>query len=77
MPMPYRIIKRVNTIRLREKQGHTSWFIKRSKEPYKWTDFIPEDDLHFQGLLEEDETPFPDISAELPGVPLEEEEHDF
>ena len=31
----------------------------------------------FQGLLKDDKAPFPDISAELPGVPLEEEESDF
>jgi hypothetical protein len=40
-------------------------------------DFVPEDALKFQGLLEDDEAPFPDISAELPGVPLEDEEYDF
>ena len=43
------------------------------KEPYEWTDSVPEDDPNFQGLLEDDEAPFPDISAELPGVPLEED----
>jgi hypothetical protein len=47
------------------------------KEPYKWTDFVPEDGPDFQGLLEEDEAPFPDISAELSGVPLEEKKYDF
>ncbi len=36
-------------------------------------DTVPKDDPEFQGLLEED-APFPDISAELPGVILEEEE---
>ncbi len=35
MPMPDRIIKRVNQIGLREKQGQTFWFLNRSKEPYK------------------------------------------
>ncbi len=44
-----------------------------TKEPYEWTDTIPEDDPEFRGLLEE-EAPFPDVSAELPGVILEEEE---
>ena len=39
---------------------------------------MPEDDPEFQGLLEnEDEGPFPDVSAELPGVVLESEERDF
>ena len=58
---------------MREKHGQTFQFLNRSKEPYEWTDIIPEDDLEFQGLLEE-EAPFPDVSAELPGVILEEEE---
>ena len=73
MPMPDRVIKRVNTIGLQEKQGRTFRFTNRSKEPYEWTDSVPEDDPNFQGLLEDDEAPFPDISAELPGVPLEED----
>ena len=39
---------------------------------------VPEDDPEFQGLLEnEDKAPYPDISAELPGVALAIEEHDF
>jgi hypothetical protein len=73
--MPDRIIKKVNQIELREKQGQTSWFLNRSKEPYKWTDTIPEDDLEFQGLIEE-EAPFPDVSAKLPGVILDKEEEE-
>jgi hypothetical protein len=77
MPMPDRVIKGVNAIGLREKQGQTFRFINWSKEPYKWMDFVPEDDPDFQGLLEDEEAPFPDISAELPGVPLEENEYDF
>jgi hypothetical protein len=47
------------------------------KEPYEWKDFVLEDDPGFQGLLEDEEASFPDISAELPGVPLEEDEYDF
>jgi hypothetical protein len=40
---------------------------------------VPEDDDNFQGLLEEEEAaaPYPDISAELPGVELESEEREF
>jgi hypothetical protein len=34
---------------------------------------VLKDDPKFQGLLKE-EAPFPDISAEIPGVPLEKEE---
>ena len=52
-------------------------FTDRSKELYKLTDFVPEDDPNFQGLLEDDGAPIPDVSAELTGVPLEEEESDF
>ncbi len=77
MPMPERVRKRVNTIGLQGKQGCTFRFTDRWKEPYEWTDFVPEDDPNFQGLLEEDKAPFPDISAELPGVLFEEEECDF
>ncbi len=54
MPMPDRVIKCVNTIGSQEKQGRMFRFTNRSKEPYKWTDFVPEDDPGFQGLLEED-----------------------
>jgi hypothetical protein len=76
--MPDRVIKRVNTIGVGEGQGRTFRFLNRRKEPFEWTESVPEDDPEFQGLLEnEDEAPFPDISAELPGVELESEERDF
>jgi hypothetical protein len=75
LPMPDWIIKRIDHIRLREKQGREFWFVHRSKEPYEWTNMVPEDDPEFQGLLEE-EAPFPDVSVEIPGVVLEEEEDD-
>jgi hypothetical protein len=39
---------------------------------------VPEDNPEFQGLLDDkEETTYPEISAELPGVELEEEERDF
>ena len=57
--------------------GRMFRFPDRSKEPYEWMDFVPKDALKYQGLLEDNEAPFPDISAELPGVPLEDEEYDF
>ena len=38
-------------------------------------DSVPKDDPEFQGLLEE-EAQFLDVSAEIPGVPLEEEEEE-
>ena len=44
----------------------------RNKEPFDWTDEVPNDDGEFQGLLGE-EAPFPDIRSELPGVIVEDE----
>ncbi len=52
--MPDRIIKRVNTISAKEKQGCTFQFRTRKQEPYEWTDEVPEDDPEFQGLLEDE-----------------------
>jgi hypothetical protein len=77
-PMLDRVIKRVNAIGLREKQGHTFRFLNRRQEPYEWTNTIPEDDPKFQGLLEDkEEAAYPDISTELPGVELESKEVDY
>jgi hypothetical protein len=78
MPMPDRVIKRVNTIGEREGQGRTFRFLNRRKEPYEWTDSVPEVNPEFQVLLDnEEEAAYPEISAELPGVELEEEQRDF
>ena len=79
MPMPDRVIERVNTIREQEGQGQAFRFLHQRKEAYEWTDEEPEDDDDFQGLLEdeEDAAPYPDISAELPGVELAAEEREF
>ena len=41
------------------------------------TDVVPEDNPKCHGLLEEEEAPFPDVSAEFLGVPTKEEEEDF
>jgi hypothetical protein len=77
-PMPDRVIKHVNAIGLREKQGRTFLFLNRRQVPYEWTDTIPEDDPEFQGLLkDEEEAAYPDISAELPGVELESKEVNY
>ncbi len=68
----------MNAIGQREGQGRTFRFLNQQKEPYEWTDEVPEDDTEFQGLLEnEEEAVYPDVSAELPGVELEAEERDF
>ncbi len=75
--MPDQVIECVNAIGLRERQGHTFCFLNWQLAPFEWTDSIPEDDDKFQGLLEEEEATFPDISAELPGVELESEEAAF
>ena len=78
LPMPDRVIKRVNAIGVRKRQGWTLRFLNWQREPYEWTDSVPEDDPEFQGLLEdEEEAAYPDISAEPPGVELESEEADF
>ncbi len=47
LPMPNSVIQRVNTIGLKEKQGCSFRFLNRRKEPYEWTDKVPEDDLEF------------------------------
>jgi hypothetical protein len=74
--MPDRVIKRVNTIGAREKQGRDFLFLNCRREPFEWTDEVPEDDPEFQGLLEEPAA-YPDLSAEFPGVPLQEDDENF
>ncbi len=70
------MIKRVNAIGAREGQGHTFQFLNQTQDPYKWKAKVPEDNPDFQGLLdnEKEEAIYPDISAELPGVEVEEDE---
>jgi hypothetical protein len=75
LPMPDKVIDKVNRIGKSERQGREFRFLNRSKESYRWTNSVPEDDPEFQGLLEE-EAPFPELSAQLPGVPLECDEED-
>jgi hypothetical protein len=72
LPMLDRVIKRVNYIGKREKQGRAFRFLNQRKEPYEWTDEVPKDDLDFQGLLE-DTAPYLDVAAKLPGVVLEDD----
>ncbi len=52
--MPDCIIKHVNQISAKEKQGCTFQFLTRKQEPYEWTDEVLEDDPKFQGLLEDE-----------------------
>jgi hypothetical protein len=78
--MPDSMIQQVNTIGLKEKQECSFRFLNRQKEPYKWTDKVPEDDLKFQGLLKadaEEAAAYPNISAKLPGVELTSKEDDY
>ena len=79
MPMPNRVIKRDNKIGEQEGQGRTFCFLNRQKQAYEWTDAVPEDDDDFQGLLEDEveAAPYPNISAELPGVELDKEKQEF
>jgi hypothetical protein len=79
MPMPDRVIKRINGIGEKEGQGRAFRFLNRKQELYEWTDEVSEDDPEFQGLLdiEEEMAVYPDISAELPGLDLEEDEQEY
>ena len=72
MPMPDSVIRRVNTIGEREKQGRKFRFLNQEVSH-------PEDDPDFQGLLDENEgtAVYPGVSTELPGVELEAEERDY
>jgi hypothetical protein len=75
MPMPMRVIKCVDAIGECEQQGHNFCFLNHNKEAFDWMDEVPVDDPAFQGLLKEEEegvAVYPDITAELPGVPLED-----
>jgi hypothetical protein len=38
MPMPNQVIKWVNMIGARERQGQDFRFLNQKKEPYEWTD---------------------------------------
>ncbi len=70
-----KVIKRVNAIGAREAQGQDFRFLNCNKDPFDWTDAVPADGPAFQGLLEEEEgvAVYPDISAEFPGVTLEDD----
>jgi hypothetical protein len=58
---------------VQEAQGWELSFLNWIKNAFIWTDEVPVDDPAFQGLLKEEEAVYPNINAELPGVPLEEE----
>ncbi len=74
--MPDSVIKRINAIGQREGQGCEFRFLNQQREPFTWTNKVPEDNPKFQGLLEnkDEEAVYPDILAELPGVKLEDKE---
>jgi hypothetical protein len=73
LPMPTRVIKWVDTIGAREAQGWEFHFLNWNKDTFTWTDEVLADNPVFQDLLKEEEAVYPDITAELPGVPLEKE----
>ena len=77
--MPAGVIRQINAIGAREKQGCEFRFLDRRKKPYECTDKVPEDDPEFQGLLDKNQhtAVYPDINAEFPGVQLETDEQDF
>ena len=70
--MPTAGITMVDKIGKKENQGKEFWFLNRNKEPFDWTDEVPDNDGEFQGLLRE-EAPFPDVRSELPGVVLKDD----
>ncbi len=57
--MSDRVTRCVNAIGAQEKQEREFRFLNQFREPYKWMDTVPEDDPKFQGLLEEEEVPYP------------------
>ncbi len=73
LPMPTRVIKCLDTIGAQEAQGQEFRFLNWNKDAFTWTDKVPADNPAFQGLLKKKEAVYPNITAELPGVPLEEE----
>ncbi len=73
LPMPTRVTKHVDMIGAQEAQGWEFCFLNRNKDAFTWTDKVPADNPAFQSLLKEEEAVYPNITAVLPGVPLEEE----
>ena len=47
IPMPTAIIAKVNKIGKKENQGKSFQFLNRNKEPFDWTDEVPDDDGEF------------------------------
>jgi hypothetical protein len=72
LPMLDWVVKQVNAIGAHKKQGREFCFLNRKKEPYEWTDEVLENFPEFQGLLKET-APYLDVTAELPGVELEDD----
>ena len=62
IPMPTAVIAKVNKIYKKKNQGKEFRFLNQKKEPFDWTDEVPDNNGEFQGLLGE-EAPFPDISS--------------
>ena len=68
MPLPDSVIAKVNDIGKKQNQGREFIFTGWRNEPFSWADEVQEDNKEFQGLLEQQKAPYPDISAELPGI---------
>ena len=71
MPLTTAVKKRVDAMGKRERQTKEWMFLDRNKEPFSWSNEVPDDDPHFQGLLEDD-APFPNVPGDLPGMVVEE-----
>ena len=76
MPLPDSIITKVNAIGKKENQGRKFQSTDWRNKPFSWTDEVQADDMGFQGLPEQEEAPFPDISAKPPGIELERNQTD-
>ena len=76
MTLPNSIIAKVNNIGKKQNQGREFRFTDRRNDPFSWTDEAQEDNEEIQGILEQDEAPFLDIAAKLPGIELERDQTD-
>ncbi len=46
-------------------------FLNCNKNPFSWSNKVPDDNPQFHGLLEDD-APYPNVARDLPGLVIEE-----
>ena len=71
LPLTTAVKKQVDAMGERERQTKEWMFLDRNKEPFSWSNEVPDDDPQFQGLLEDD-APYPNVPGDLPGMVVEE-----